>query len=99
MPDSDFADRKPIVTKIRNGFEELSALMAQLQRCLAKREHTRHTLERAARALLQASESSDLARSRRFLADALDAAREGLSEIDRPQAAPTAAREMETAAD
>ena len=99
MPDSDFADRIPIVTKIRNGFDELSALMVQLHRCLAKRERTRQLLERAARALLRASETSDLGLSRRLLADALDAAREGLAEIDRPHAAPANPRQMETAAD
>jgi hypothetical protein len=104
MPHSDFADqaeqdRTQIVTRIRKGFEELAELMTQLQRCLVKRERSRRMLTKACRALVRASETSDLPASRRLLAEALYAAKLGLAEIDSPEPATTPVRHLETAAD
>lgn len=92
-------DRTRIVTSIREGFEELSELMARLHQCLLKRERTRRKLETAARALVSASETSDLAVTRHLLAEALNSAKAGLADIDRSEPPETKARELETAAD
>jgi hypothetical protein len=104
MPDSDFAnrpgdDRKHLVTSIRKGFAELAELLAQLHRCLVKRERTRRKLERACRAFVKASESSDLRIARQLLAEALDAAKDGLAEIDGPDPAARHHPVLETTAD
>jgi hypothetical protein len=88
-----------IVTRIRKGFEELSELMVQLHLCLLKREHTRRKLETAARALVRASETADIAVTRHLLAEALDSAKDGLVGIDGPEPPATKARELETVAD
>jgi hypothetical protein len=92
-------DRTRIVTSIRKGFEELSELMVRLHQCLVKREHTRRKLEAAARALVRASETSDVAVTRHLLAQALDSAKDGLADIDGPEPPATTTRELETAAD
>lgn len=101
MPHCNFADqdRTQVVIRIREGFEELAELMTQLHRCLVKRERSRRMLVRACRALVKASETSDLPASRKLLAEALYAAKVGLAEIDEPELATTDARELETAAD
>jgi hypothetical protein len=92
-------DRAHVVISIRKGFDELSGLMTRLHRCLIKRERTRRKLETAARALVRASETSDLAVTRHLLAEALDSARDGLADIDGAEPPATKARELETTAD
>lgn len=104
MPHSDFLGDDEvcgtsIVTSIRKGFDELSETAVQLRDCIAEREHATAKLERAARALVKASRASDARVARQLLAEALDAAKDGLAEIDGPEAAATKARELETAAD
>jgi hypothetical protein len=93
------AARTRTIASLRKGFDELSASMEQLHRCLLSRERTRHKLEKAARALVSASATADLAISRRLLSEALEAARAGLEEMDGTERQASEVRELQPAAD
>ena len=82
----------------KKGIDDLLVLANELQDALANYARILPKLEKASRAIVIASETTDVQLARRFLAEALEAAKDGLAEIDKPEPA-TKIEALEAAAE
>jgi hypothetical protein len=87
-----------IMATNKKSFDDVVTLAIELQYALAKYNRILPMLEKASRALVTASETTDVQLARGFLGEALDAAKDGLAEMDKPELA-TNVGALETAAD
>jgi len=71
----------------KKGFDDLLTLAKELQNVLAVYGKILPKLEKASRTLVAASETTDVQLARTLLGEALEAAKDGLSEIDKPDSA------------